>query len=198
MKRQRPVMRNGPWSGGPDDSTNIIPELRSFAGATADHAEFHPDRRAGVVLVLDLCFGKRGGIMNAPVDGFAPAIDITAFHEIEKRAGDSGLVVETHGQVRVIPAAEDAQALEVTFVLLDVAGGKLAAQLAKLRRRHFALATQLFFDLSFDRQPVTVPARHVRRVVPSHAPGFDHQILEDLVQTGSQMDFTGRIRWAVM
>src|SRR5882762_8532224 len=174
MKRQRPVMRDGPWSGGPDDSTNIIPDLRSFAGAPADNSEFYPDGRAGMVFVLDFRLGQRGGIMNAPIHRFAPAIDVTAFHEIEKRSGDGGLVVEAHGQVRVVPAAEDAQPLEVALVLLDVASSKLAAKLAKLRRRHFALAAQLLFDLSFDRQPVTVPARHVRSVMPSHTSGFDH------------------------
>src|SRR6266403_668384 len=191
-------MGNGPRRGRPNNRADVIPDFRSFSEAAPDDTELYPNRRAGVVLVLDFRLGKRGGIMNAPIDRFAPAIDVAALHKIEKRASDGGFVVEAHGQVRVVPAPEDAQALEVALVLLDVTGGKLAAELAKLRRRHFTLAAQLFFDLSLDRQPVTVPARDVRRIVPSHAPGFDHQILEYLVQTGSQMDFTGRIRRAVM
>src|SRR6266404_2937219 len=110
--------------------------------------------------------------MDAPIHRLAPAIDVAALHEIEKRAGDGGFIVEAHGQVRIIPPAEDAEALEVALMLLDVARRKLAAELTELRRRDLAFATQFLFDLSFDGQPVTIPAGHVWRVMSRHAPGL--------------------------
>src|SRR5258705_12498360 len=140
MERQSPVVWNCPRRGRPDNRANVIPDFRSFPGAAPDDTELYPNRRAGVIFVLDFRLGQRGGIMNAPIHRFAPAIDVTAFHEIEKRSGNGGLVVEAHGQVGVIPAAEDAQPLEVALVLFDIASSKLAAELAKLRRRHFAFA----------------------------------------------------------
>ena len=48
----------------------------------------HPDGRAGVVLILDLGFGERGSIMDAPVDGFQAFVNVAAiqeFDELEQR-----------------------------------------------------------------------------------------------------------------
>src|SRR6266478_3733499 len=159
MKRQRAVVRNCPGGGSPDHRAHVRAALRGFARTAAYDTEFDPDRGAGVVFVLDFGFGQRRGIVDAPIHRLASAVDVAGLHEIEKRTGDGGLVVEAHRQVRVVPAADDAEALEVALMLLDIAGGKLAAQLAKLRRRHFAFAAQFLFDLRFDGQSVTVPTR---------------------------------------
>ncbi len=88
--------------------------------------------------------------MDAPIHGLAPAIDVAAFHEIQERAGNGGFVIEAHGQVRIIPAAKDAETLEIALVLLDKARRKLAAELAKLGRRDLAFPTQLLLHLRFD------------------------------------------------
>src|SRR5450432_3345251 len=116
-----------------------------------------------MIFVLDFGFGQGGVVVNAPVDRLASAIDITLFHEVEKVAGDDGLVPVTHGEVRIAPAAEYAEALEVAFVLLDVAGGIFAAALAKLWRRNFAFAAEFLFHLGLDGQPVAIPTRDVGR-----------------------------------
>ena len=151
-----------------------------------------------MVFVLDFRFGERGAVVNAPVNRFAPAVDVTFLHEVEKRSCNGGLVFMAHGQVRIVPAAENAEALEIFFVLLDVAQRELPAQLAKLRGRNLPFSTQLFFHLSFNRQAMAIPPRHVRRVVPRHALGLDDQILEDFVQSRAQMNFTGGVRRSVV
>jgi len=52
-----------------------------------------------------------------------------------------------HRQIGIVPAAENAQALEIFLVLLDVAQRELPTQFSKLRWRHFSLSAQLFFHL---------------------------------------------------
>src|SRR5258706_14257513 len=107
--------------------------------------------------------------MDAPIHRLAPAIDVAALHEIEKRAGDGGFIVEAHGQVRIIPPAEDAEALEVALMLLDVARRKLAAELTELRRRDLAFANPFPFALTFAWQPTTIPSGQGWRVIARHA-----------------------------
>ena len=103
-----------------------------------------------------------------------------------------------HRQIGIVPAAENAQTLEILLVLLDVSQRELAAQLSKLRRRHLPFSAQLLFHLRFDRQAVAVPSGHVWCVMPRHALGFDDQILEDFVQPSAEMNFTRGIRRPVM
>src|SRR5260370_4393246 len=160
--------------------------------------KLHTDRGYRGVYVLDFRLRQRGAVNEATVDRLAPAVDVALFHEIEKRASDGRLVLMAHRQVRIVPPAENAQALEILLVLLDVAHGELAAQLSKLRRGHFSFSAQLFFHLSLNRQAVAIPPRHVGSIVPRHALGLYDQIFEDFVQTRSKVDFAGRIRRPVM
>src|SRR5581483_4831616 len=111
---------------------------------------------------------------------------------------DDRLILEAHRQIGVVPASENSQPLEILLVLLHVARGKLAAQLAKLRGRHLAFSAQLLFHLRLDRQSVAIPSRHVRRVMASHAPGLYDHVLQNFVQAGSQVNRTCRIRRSVM
>ncbi len=89
-------------------------------------------------------------------------------------------------------------ALEVPPVLLDVAGGKLAAPFAELRRRHFAFSAKLFFDLRFDGKPVAIPAWDIGGIMPGHALGLDDQIFQNLVESGAEVNGPGRIRRPVV
>jgi len=87
-----------------------------------------------VVFVLHFRFRERGIVVDAPVDRLASAIDVSLFHEIQESTGDGGFVRMAHGEVGIVPAAEDTKAFEVAFVLLNVAGGVSTAALAELRR----------------------------------------------------------------
>src|SRR5262249_5016298 len=103
-----------------------------------------------------------------------------------------------HREVRIIPAAKDAEALEVTFVLLDVARGKFTTEAAKFCRWNFAFAAEFLFDLGFDGKAVAIPARDVRCVMARHGFRFDDQIFEDFVEASAQMDGACGIRRAIM
>src|SRR5260370_14654822 len=137
MKCERSIVRKRPGRGGPDDGADVVANFRGITFAPADDAKFHPDGRAGVIFVFNFGFGERGAVVNGPVDGLAAAVYVTFFYEVEKSAGDSGLIIVAHRQIGIVPAAEHAKALEILLVLLDEARRKFPAQLAELRRRHF-------------------------------------------------------------
>src|SRR5437016_14218618 len=151
-----------------------------------------------MVFVFDFGFGESGAIKEAPVHGLAAAVDVTFFHEIEKGACDGGFILMAHRQVGIIPAAENAEALVVFFVLFDVAESELAAERAEFRGRNFSLSTQLFFHLGFNWQAMAIPAWHVGCVMPGHALGLDDQVLEDFVQARAEVNFASGIWRAVM
>jgi hypothetical protein len=146
-----------------------------------------------VVFVFDFSLGKGCRIADAPINRLASAIDVAFLHEIQESVGDRGFIVEAHRQIRIVPAAENAQALEIFLVLFDVTRRKFATQLSELRRRNFAFAAQFLFHLCFDRQAVAIPAGNVRRVVASHALRLDDQVFQNFVQAGAEVNRPGRI-----
>src|SRR6266404_4580201 len=179
MKSERAIVRQRPGRGGPDDGAYVTANFRSVAFAAAHDAKLHPDRRASVVLIFDLGFGERGVVVDAPIDGLAATINVALLHEVKKGAGNGGLIFMAHREIGIIPPAENAEAFEIFLVLLNVARGKLPAELSKFSRWNFSLSAKLFFDLRFDGQAVAVPSRNVWGVMPRHAPGPNNWIFED-------------------
>src|SRR5260221_13258464 len=151
-----------------------------------------------MIFVFNFGFGERSGIVNAPIDRLASAIDVALFDEVEKGVGDGGLVLVAHREVGVVPTAEDSEALEVALVLLDVTRGKFAAEPAEFGGRNLAFATEFFFDLSFDRETVAIPAGDVRGVMARHRLGFYDKILEDFVEACAEVDRARGIRGTVV
>ena len=103
-----------------------------------------------------------------------------------------------HREVWIVPAAKNAESLEVAFVLLDVTRGKFAAEAAKFRRWNLSFAAKLFFDLRFDGETMAIPPRHVRGVMARHGFRFDDEVFQDFIETGTEMDGARRIRRAIM
>ncbi len=61
-----------------------------------------------MLLVLDLGFGERGFVVDAPVDGAEAFVDETLLEEVVEGFDDAGFVAEGHRQVWVVPATKDA------------------------------------------------------------------------------------------
>jgi hypothetical protein len=119
--------------------------------------------------------------------------------ELDEGARDHRLVLGAHGEVRIVPLPQHAQALEVPALQVDVFLGVLAAGAANLDGRHLGLAgTQVLIHLDFDGQPVAIPPRHVRGVEARHGLRFDDEILEDLVEGGSQVNAAVGVRRPVV
>src|SRR6267378_4038256 len=198
MKSERAIVRQRPGRGGPDDSAYVTANSRRITFAATHDPKLHPDRRTGVVLIFDFGFGERGVVVDAPIDGLAATVNVALLHEIEESAGDGGLILMAHGEIGIIPAAENAKAFEIFLVLLDVARGKLPAELSKLSRWNFSLSAKLFFHLRFDGQAVAVPSGFVCCVKPCDAHRSHDQIPARLVPASTQVDFPGGVGRAVM
>ena len=168
MKGQRAIVRNGPGRSRPDNRADIGSDVGGCASAADDSPELHPDGRAGVIFVFHFGFCECGAVKEAPIDRLAPAIHVTLFHEVEKSPRNGGFIVVAHRQVRIVPAAENSQSLEIFLILLDVARRKFPAQFAELRRGDFTFSAQLFFNLSLDQasRGNPTPARKARSAPP--------------------------------
>ena len=198
IKGQGHARGNGPRGGRPDDGINIL--AFQLGGdflrgrAILNKLVSHVDGRAAVILILHFRFRQRGRIVNAPVHRLAPAVDVAFLHKVQKSSGNRGFIVKAHGQIRIVPLAENSEPLEIALVLLHIARCEFAAQLAELRGRNFAFTAQFLFDLRLDGQAVAIPSGHVRRVVTGHAFCFYDQVFKDFVQAGAEMNFSSGIR----
>jgi hypothetical protein len=152
-----------------------------------------------MLFVLDFRFGERRAAVDAPVDGLLSLVDEALLDECAQGTGDRGLVLEIHREVRVIPVAENPQALELLCHDANEPFRVPAARAAEIGGAHFALLrSELAIDLELDRQTVTVVARHVRCVESGHRARLDDEVFEDLVERRAQMDLSVRVRRAVV
>ncbi len=139
--------------------------------------------------VLDLGLGEGGAVVGAPVDGLEALVDEAALVEAVEGLEHLGLVAEAHGFVGLVPAAEDAEALELAALEVDEAGGVLAAGLADGDGVHLELfAAEFLVDLDLDGEAVAVPAGDVGRVEAGHGLGLDDEVLDALVERVAEVD----------
>ena len=157
--------------------------------------EAHVDRRAQVVLVvLDLGLGQGRAVRDAPVHGLLGLVDEALVHELGELAHDRGLVGGRHREVGGLPFSEHPQPLELRALDVDEFQGVLPAGPAEGDRRHLPLlGAQAAVHLQLDGQAVAVPAGHVGRVVARHRPAAHHDVLEDLVEGGAEVDVAVRV-----
>ncbi len=142
-----------------------------------------------MILILDLGLGERGAIVHAPVHRLETFIYVAAIQKIDERARDHRFVLRAHGEIRVLPLAENAEADEIGALQVDVLFGVLAALGADLRGGHLRFArAQFVVDLDLDGKPMTIPAGDVGRIVALHRFELDDEILEDFVERVAQMD----------
>ena len=198
------VRRDGPRGRGPDQDRDRTAGQRrhsraQFLGALLRQQELDVDRRRGVILVLDFGFGERGPAVDAPVHRLLAFVDQTLLDEPPQRARDRRLVLEVHRQVQMFPVAEHAEALELDAHDVDEPGRIGAARPAEIGHRHLALLRpELAIDLQLDRQAMAVVAQDVRGIEAHHRARLDHEILEDLVHRGAEMDAAVGVRRTIV
>src|SRR5712692_308175 len=74
------------------------------------------NRFGSFVFVFDFRFSQRRTAVYAPVDGLLPLIEIAVAQDFSERADFLGLGPEIHGEIRIIPIAQDAEADEISFL----------------------------------------------------------------------------------
>ena len=152
-----------------------------------------------LVFVFDLSFRQRRPTVEAPVHRLHTAQQMAVLDHFRQRAHFVGFETEIKRSVRVVPVAQHTQSLEIAALDVDLLVGEFAAFRAELRgvELHPDFAV-LFLDRQLDRQTVTVPARHVRRVEAGHRLRFDDDVFENFVDRMTEMDRAVGVRWAVM
>ena len=137
VERDAEVGRERPGRGGPDEAVDLFAGKRGVdRRGIGGQRETNPNRRALVVLVFDFGFGQRGAVVDAPVDRLESFVDVALVEEIDKSARDNRLVGGLHREVRIVPAAQNAQAFEILALQIDPFFGVFAAGPADLSGRH--------------------------------------------------------------
>jgi len=183
MNRHAEVGGQGPGSGGPDGDRRVADaDLRR---RLRGQRELDEDRGAFLVLVFHLGLGQRGVRAVGPLDRLLRLIDRAVLHQLGEDAQDLGLVAGSHGEVGILPIAEDPEAAERAALDVDPALGEFRAAAADLGGLQ---SGGLLDHLELDRQPVAVPAGDERRLEAGHRLGLHHQVLEHLVERGAHVD----------
>ena len=152
-----------------------------------------------MVFVFDFGLGERSLVMHAPVNGAQAFVDEAVFVKRKKCRQDHRLVLRVHGGVGPVPAAEDADALELLALQVEKLLGVLAACRAHIDGAHLQLlAAQFLVDLDLDGQAVAIPTGHVGRVESGHGLRLDDEIFQALVQRRPQVDRSAGIGRAVV
>ncbi len=104
-----------------------------------------------------------------------------------------------HRHVGIVPLAENAEPLKVACLAFQSIRGKFAARAANTERRHVGfLRAEFLLDMQFDRQSMTVIARHVGRVVTQHRARFDDEVFQVLIERRAEMNVRVRVRRAIV
>ena len=121
--------------------------------------------------------------MGAPVDGLEILVDIALLVHGTEHPHLLSLKAGVHGEVGVLPVADDAHALEGVHLHAHIMLGKVMAGGAEVRNAH-SLVVQLVLldDGGLDGHTVVVPAGDVRGVVPAHGRRAVHKVLDALVE----------------
>ena len=196
------IRRKRPGRGGPDQDIRVIRIDARGNERLGDFVELevHIDRRRHLVGILDLGLGQGGVAMFAPVNGLAATIDSAVEIHLLEDFDVGGLKAGLERQIRMLPIAVDAKALEPLALNIDEALGPFATEFAHFGLRKFFhfLGAELLFHLVLDRLAMAVPARDVRGEITALGMRFDNEVLEDLVESMADVNRSVRIRRAVM
>jgi len=107
-----------------------------LVGVIGVYLEGDVDRRRALVLILDFGFGQCRATVETPVDRFQTLVEEAFFQDRPERADFVGLGLEVHGQVWIVPLAENAEADEVLLLPFDLLAGEGAAEGAHLVGRN--------------------------------------------------------------
>ena len=152
------------------------------------------DRGRSLVSVLDFRRGERRLAVGAPVDRLASLVDEPLVHHFGEAFELRRLERRDQRHVRMLPVADDAEALKLPRLHIGERTRVGGALLAQLDGRDFVLAdVQLLEHLELDGEPVRVVARNVWREVSALPFILNNEVLENLVRRGSDMDARVRI-----
>jgi len=200
LHRNGQIGGNGPGRGGPDDHGHF------FTGQFGPHgadigikSELDVNRRRVMIRVFHFRFGQRRFARCAPVHRLLSLVNAAVEIKLAELRDGGGFIRIRHGQIGIVPLAENSQTFELRALDVDEFFGVHAAGAAlfHLRQAGF-LAAQFLVDLVFDGQTVAVPPRHEHAVEAGHVLGLDDNVLDDFIERRAQMDVAVGVRRAVV
>ena len=127
--------------------------------------------------------------MGAPVDGLEALVDVAVAVHFAEDAHLVGLKALVHGQIGVLPIADDAQALEALPLPIHILEGVSLAGGTEVGDGHGLVVEALLLDDgALNGHAVVIPAGDVGGVVAAHGVGADNEVLDGLVQGVAHMD----------
>ena len=181
MQRHGHVVRQGPGRGGPDDGIGLgrIGHGEDVFDFGVGQGKAHIDRGRDLVGVFHLGFGQGGLAGQAPMDGLLATINRAVLHEIAQGQGRCRFVGGAHGEIGIVPVAENAQALEFLALDVDKLRGVVPAQAAHGDggQVFLALGLELLGHLMLDGQAMAVPAGHVGGLETGQVARLDDDVL---------------------
>ena len=194
------VGRNGPRRGCPDDGKKLglIYALRSES-LDIFRRELHINRRGLAVLILDFRFRQRRFTVGTPVNGFLSFVNVSFSCHFAKNFYFLGFQMRIKSNVTVIKITDNAHADKIGFLDFNPFLRICKALAAEFQRRHIGpVLSRIFQHRILNRQSVGIPAGYIIDLIPCHMAVTDNDILQCLIQSMTDMNFTVCIRRPVM
>ena len=192
------VGRHCPRGSRPDHHFRSIQRRIARAG----HLELHPNRKAVLVVILDLRLSQRSLFHRGPHHRLGALVQSPIHQELLELRRNNCFGVEIHRKIRIRPVACDAETLELIALDIHPAFGKLATFLTEINDINivfaFALLAILLFDLPFDRQTVAIPTGNITRVKTHHLMAAHDHILDRFVKRVTDVQMAVRVRRTIM
>ena len=200
MDVERLVSRNGPRRSGPDHDTGGFAQARQTESGgqlvIIFNGKGNVDSIGFFILILDFRLGQGRAAIETPVDRLQTLEHKPLLNHFGQGTDFAGLVGKVHGLVGLVPIAQHAKAHEISLLPFYLLAGIGAAALTGQIR--WLILTEGNFNLVLNRQPVAVPARHIRRIEAGQGLGASDEILEDFIHRMADMNAAVGIRRAVV
>ena len=199
MQADAEVARQRPDRRCPDEEIELAVVDVGELSEIVMHRELDVHRGAGIVLILDLRLGERGLVVRAPVHGLETLVDVALLVHLPEHLDLFGFKLGVHGEIRMVPVAEHAEALEALALDADVLFGVAVAGGAELAHAHgLAVEPLLLDDGRLDGHAVVVPARGIGDLIAGHGFIAADEVLQALVQRVAHVQIAVRERRAVV
>ena len=132
---------------------------------------------------------------GAPKDWLFFAINEAFFHKAGEGTNHPGFIGGIECKVGVLPIAQHTEAAELTALDVDELAGVFLRATADFGGLQ---ASGGLHHAEFDRKTMAIPARNKWGAEACHRAGFDHEILENFIESGAHVHVAVRERRAVV
>ena len=124
---------------------------------------------------------------------------MAGFDNFAQGANNIRFIGKIHCQVRALPITHNTQPLKFAALIGDLFAGVAATLGAEFTFRNLVAGfANHAFNLVFNRQAMTIPARHIRRVKACQLPTFDDHVLEYFIDDMTNVDITVGVRRTIV